>query len=53
MRTQTYQERIEKIAENAETMVKLLNDVQPIIDEIINEDSRLWSTTKRMAGYGT
>lgn len=53
MRTQTYQERIEKIAENAETMVQLLNDVQPIVDEIMNEDSRLWSTSKRMTGYGT
>ena len=48
MKAQTYQERIEKIAENAETMVSLLNDVQPVIDEIMNEDSRLWSTSKSM-----
>lgn len=53
MKAQTYQERIEKIAENAETMVSLLNDVQPVIDEIMNEDSRLLSTSKRMTGYGS
>lgn len=49
----TYQERIEVMAEKAETMVQLLNDVQSIVDEIMNEDSRLWSTSKRMTGYGT
>lgn len=49
----TYQERIEVMAEKAETMVQLLNDVQSIVDEIMNEDSRLWATTKRMTGYGT
>ena len=49
----TYQERIEVMAEKAETMVQLLNDIQSIVDEIMNEDSRLWATTKRMTGYGT
>lgn len=49
----TYQERIEVMAEKAETMVQLLNNVQSIVDEIMNEDSRLWATTKRMTGYGT
>lgn len=53
MKAQTYQERIEVMAEKAETMVSLLNNVQPIVDEIMNEDSRLWATTKRMTGYGT
>lgn len=49
----TYEIRLKEIAENAQNYNDLMNNIEPVIYEIINEDKKVLSVYKRFAGYGT
>lgn len=49
----TYQYRIEEAAEKAATRTELVNMVNDIVEEITNEDPRMWGIGRKIAGYGT
>lgn len=53
MKNNTYQNRLIEIADNSANFYELMKNVQSVIDEIVNEDSRLFSVEKQWCGYGT
>lgn len=53
MKTYTYEERIKVIAESSATFNELMDRTNSILEEIINEDDRLFCTNKRWVYYCT
>ncbi len=48
-----YEERVREVAEKAETRNEMYNNLQEVINDIMNEDTMLISTDKKLKGYGT
>lgn len=53
MKTETYEERIKKIAESSEYVHELLERTAAVIEEILLEDESLFSCDKNWVYYST
>lgn len=53
MTNNNYEQRLKSIAEQSQNFNDLMNNIEPVIYEIINEDDRLLSVNKNWCYYGT